>query len=139
MKRYLEYTSRWLLMATWGILELYLLAFSPAYSKARREHRVMNSNTEFVYSNRKLMCEYIVLMSKTGNYGYECFNWFLNERIWVEWRPFKGSSSTSNIKSAHFRNEEYIQRLFERFEHNAPYEIAEHPLIRNHGNWGSST
>ena len=50
--------------------ELYLLVRSLLRTRKQDESiEAMNSNIEFVYSNRKLMYEYIVLMSKTGNYG----------------------------------------------------------------------
>ena len=50
--------------------ELYLLVRSLLRTRKQDESiEVMNSNIDVVYSNRKLMYEYIILMSKTGNYG----------------------------------------------------------------------
>lgn len=105
--------------------ELYLLVRSLLRTRKQDESiEVMNSNIEFVYSNRKLMYEYIVLMSKTGNYGaMNASIGFLTKEYGLNGVHSKVLQALLTSRAPIFEIEEYIQRLFERFEHNAPYEI----------------
>ena len=105
--------------------ELYLLVRSLLRIRKQDEIiEVMNSNIEAVYSNRKLMYEYIILMSKIGNYGA------MNASIALLRKEYGLHGVHSKVLQALLTSrapileiEEYIQRLFERFEHKAPYEI----------------
>ena len=70
------------------------------------------------------MYEYIILMSKIGNYGA------MNASIALLRKEYGLHGVHSKVLQALLTSrapileiEEYIQRLFERFEHKAPYEI----------------
>lgn len=105
--------------------ELYLLVRSLLRTRKQDETiEVMNSNIEAVHSNRKLMYEYIILMSKTGNYGAMSASMaFLKKEYGLNGVHSKVFQALLTSRAPISEIEEYIQRLFERFEHNAPYEI----------------
>lgn len=105
--------------------ELYLIVRSLLRTRKQDETiEVMNSNIEAVYSNRKLMYEYIILMSKTGNYGaMNASITFLKKEYGLNGVHSKVLQALLTSRAPTSEIDEYIRGLFERFEHNAPYEI----------------
>lgn len=105
--------------------DLYLLVRSLLRSRKQDEAiEVMNSNVEAVKSNRKLMYEYIIMMSKTGNYGaMNASISFLKKEYGLHGIHSKVLQALLTSRAPLSEIEEYIQRLFERFGQNAPYEI----------------
>ncbi|MDA8839574.1 hypothetical protein N9N14_03740, partial [Candidatus Poseidonia alphae] len=85
---------------------------------------VLTSNQEVVYSNRKLIYEYIVLSSKLGSYSNMNHAMaFLDENFGLNGVHSKVLQSLIHARSAEEKIQLYISKIEERFEQNAPYEI----------------
>jgi len=105
--------------------DLYLLIRSLLRSRKRDDAMaVLTSNQEVVYSNRKLIYEYIVLSSKLGSYSNMNHAMaFLDENFGLNGVHSKVLQSLIHARSAEEKIQLYISKIEERFEQNAPYEI----------------
>lgn len=105
--------------------DLYLFIRSLLRSRKRDDAiAVMASNREVVYSNRKIIYEYIVLSSKLGNYSNMNHGiGFLDETFDLNGVHSKVLQALLHAHSSDEVIQSYIQRMRERFDQNAPYEI----------------
>ena len=105
--------------------DLYLFIRSLLRSRKRDDAMaVMTNNQDVVYTNRKLMYEYIVLSSKLGNYSNMNHAMsFLDENFGLYGVQSKVLQALIHARSPEERIQSYIQKMEERFDQNAPYEI----------------
>ncbi len=105
--------------------ELYLFIRSLLRSRKRDDAiAVMTSNQDVVFSNRKIIYEYIVLSSKLGSYSNmnRAID-YLSENFGLNGVHSKVLQALIHARSSEEKIQTYIGKMEERFDQNAPYEI----------------
>jgi glycosyltransferase involved in cell wall biosynthesis len=105
--------------------DLYLFIRSLLRSRKRDDAiEVMNANQDVVYSNRKIIYEYIVLSSKLGNYPAMTHAIdFLHETFGINGIHSKVLQALIHARFSNDYIQSYIEKMNERYNQDAPYEI----------------